>query len=65
MPTGLQEPKKGGFEISLATDLYLSLSFLNNISPHEPPFQASRENWPILEETIITWEQLFQFFSSY
>ena len=22
MPTGLQEPKKGGFEISLATDLY-------------------------------------------
>ena len=29
MPTGLQEPKKGGFEISLATDLY-SCSPLNH-----------------------------------
>ena len=30
MPTGLQEPKKGGFEISLATDLY---SCCSEVSP--------------------------------
>ena len=29
MPTGLQEPKEGGLEISLATDLQLSFSPLN------------------------------------
>ena len=28
MPSGLQKPKKGGFEISLATDLWLSFSTL-------------------------------------
>jgi len=31
MPTGLQEPKKEVFEISLATDLQLSFSPLNGI----------------------------------
>ena len=30
MPTRLQEPKKGGFEISLATDLY---SCCSQVSP--------------------------------
>ena len=35
MPSGLQEPKKGGFEISLTTDLYLSFSLLNGtVNPY-------------------------------
>ena len=35
MPTGLQEPKKGGFEISLATDLYSCCSLVS------PPLSRS------------------------
>ena len=53
MPTGLQEPKKGGFQISLATDLYLSFSPLNDpkiskksekLFPQKSLIQKSRES---------------------
>ena len=42
MPTGLQEPKKGGFEISLATDLLLSFSPLKALDIHRCSFVSEK-----------------------
>ena len=53
MPTGLQEPKKGGFEISLATDLYNCCSYvsppLNILVPRgRAPFGQHQESRPLV-----------------